>query len=98
MDLHDDQKWHMLLYVSGDTEKNRKSISLLRQICNEHLRGKSEIEVIDLMRNPQRACEDNIIATPFLLRKRPSPVRKIIGDLSDMEKVILGLEIEVSSI
>jgi circadian clock protein KaiB len=95
MDSNDNQKWHLRLYVSGDTEKNRSSISSLKQICNKHLKGKSEIEVIDLMQNPQMAFEDNIIVTPSLLRKLPLPVRKIIGDLSDTEKVILGLEISV---
>jgi len=95
MVMNSHQKWLLGLYVSGDTEKNRKSISTVRQICDAHLKGKYEIEIIDVMETPQKAFTDNIIATPSLLRKLPVPLRKIIGDLTDREKVLKGLEIGV---
>ncbi len=86
---------HLLrLYIAGQTPKSLAAISNLHSICEEHLAGRFTIEVIDLMENPQLAKGDEIIAIPTLVRKLPAPIRKIIGDLSDTEKTLVGLELK----
>lgn len=88
------KKEYMLrIYVAGETEKSRRAIQKLRDICEEHLKGQYEIEVIDLMKNPQLAAGDQIFAIPTVVRKLPPPVKKLIGDLSASEKVLVGLDI-----
>ena len=84
----------LVLYVAGQTPKSLSAISNLRRICEEHMPGRYEIEVIDLRQNPKLAREHNIIAIPTLVRELPVPVRKIIGDLSDEEKVLVNLRLE----
>lgn len=88
-----DDLWQLRLYVAGQTPKSLKAFANLKLICDEHLAGKYQIEIIDLMVNPQLAQGDQILAIPTLVRKLPEPVRKIIGDLSDTERVLVGLDL-----
>lgn len=85
--------WVLRLYVAGQTPKAITAFTNLKKICEEQLNGKYTIEVIDLMQNPQLAAEFQIVALPTLIRKLPVPVRKIIGDLSDTERVLIGLDL-----
>ncbi|HEX8950003.1 MAG TPA: circadian clock protein KaiB [Dissulfurispiraceae bacterium] len=85
--------YDLRLYVAGQTPKSLTAIANLRQICEEHLKGQYRIEVIDLLKNPQLAQGDQILAIPTLVRKLPEPIKKIIGDLSATEKVLIGLDI-----
>jgi len=82
-----------MLYVAGQTPKSLAAIANLQRICSEHLPGQYEIEVIDLKQNPKLAKEHAIVAIPTLVRELPVPLRKIIGDLSDQEKVLVSLKI-----
>jgi circadian clock protein KaiB len=86
-------KYQLRLYVAGQTPKSIKAFANLKKICEEHLKGKYSIEVIDLLVNPQLAKGDQIIALPTLVRKLPEPIRKIIGDLSNTQRVLVGLNI-----
>ncbi|HEX3556037.1 MAG TPA: circadian clock KaiB family protein [Thermoanaerobaculia bacterium] len=81
------------LYVAGQTPKSVTALSNLKKLCEEHLAGKYRIEVIDLLEHPQLARGDQILAIPTLVRRLPSPVRKIIGDLSNTERVLIGLDV-----
>lgn len=85
--------WVLRLYVAGQTPKAITAFTNLKKICEEQLDGKYTIEVIDLLKNPQLANEYQIVALPTLIRKLPVPVRKIIGDLSDTERVLIGLDL-----
>jgi len=85
--------WTLRLYVAGQTTKSITAFVNLKQICEEHLAGRYQIEVIDLLENPQLAQGDQILAIPTLVRKLPVPVRKIIGDLSNTERVLIGLDL-----
>jgi circadian clock protein KaiB len=85
--------WELRLYVAGTTPKSVTALRNIEQVCQEHLAGRYHIEVIDLTKNPQLAQTDQILAVPTLVRKRPSPVRKIIGTLSDTGKVLAGLDL-----
>jgi circadian clock protein KaiB len=85
--------WELRLYVAGQTPKSVKAFANLKRICEEHLAGQYRIEVIDLMKNPGLAQQDQILAIPTLVRKLPEPVRQIIGDLANTERVLMGLEI-----
>ncbi len=88
------EKWRLRLYVAGQTPKSITALANLKKICAEHLEGKYHIEVIDLLVNPQLAKGDQILAVPTLVRKLPEPVKKIIGDLSNTERVLVGLDIK----
>ena len=88
-----DDHWVLRLYVAGQTPKSVTAFSNLKKICEEQLQGKYTIEVIDLLKNPQLSRDDQILAIPTLVRKLPEPVRKIIGDLSNTERVIIGLDL-----
>ena len=81
------------LYVAGQTPKSMTAFANLKNICEEHLAGRYEIEVVDLLKNPALASGDQILAIPTLVRKLPEPVRKIIGDLSNTERVLIGLDL-----
>ncbi|OGW48090.1 MAG: circadian clock protein KaiB [Nitrospirae bacterium GWC2_57_9] len=81
------------LYIAGQTPKSLTAIANLKKICEEHLKGQYRIEVIDLLKNPQLAAGDQILAIPTLVRKLPEPIKKIIGDLSSEEKVLIGLDV-----
>jgi circadian clock protein KaiB len=86
-------QWVLRLYVAGQTPKALTAFINLKKICEEQLKGKYSIEIIDLLINPQLGGEDQILALPTLVRKLPVPVRKIIGDLSDTERVLVGLDL-----
>lgn len=88
------ERWELRLYVAGQTPRCVQAFSHLRQICDEHLEGRYSIEVIDLLKNPTLAAGDQIIAIPTLVRKLPKPMKKIIGDLSNTEKVLVGLNLK----
>jgi len=88
--------WNLRLYVAGQTPKSILAFSNLKNLCEEHLKGKYNIEVIDLIKNPQLAKGDQILAIPTLVRKLPIPIRKIIGDLSDTERVLVGLDLKAT--
>ena len=93
---HDDDpgRWNLRLYVAGQTPRSLSAFKNLKDICEEYLKGKYQIEVIDLMENPTLARGDQILAIPTLVRKLPQPIRKIIGDLSNTERVLVGLDIQ----
>lgn len=88
-----DEKWDLRLYIAGQTPKSVAAFSNLKRICEEHMPGRYRIEVIDLLENPRLAKEDQIVAIPTLVRKLPQPLRKIIGDLSDTERALVGLQL-----
>ncbi len=92
--MEKEKKWELRLYVAGKTEKSVKALANLKKYCEEHLKGEYKIEVIDLLLHPQLAEGDQILAIPTLVRKVPEPIRKIIGDLSNEEKVLVGLNIK----
>jgi len=85
--------YQLRLYVAGQTPKSLTAFANLKKLCEEHLAGQYEIEVIDLLKHPQLASGDQILAIPTLVRKLPSPIKKIIGDLSNTERVLVGLDI-----
>jgi len=85
--------WELRLYVAGQTPKSMTAFANLKKLCEEHLAGKYRIEVIDLVKNPQLARGDQIFAIPTLVRKLPEPLKKIIGDLSNTERVLVGLDL-----
>ncbi|HXU42977.1 MAG TPA: circadian clock KaiB family protein [Burkholderiales bacterium] len=85
--------WELRLYTAGQTPKSLTALANLQRICDEHLRGKYRIEVIDLMANPRLAKDHQIVAIPTLVRKLPEPLRRVIGDLSDTERALVGLEL-----
>ena len=89
----ENDKWVLRLYVAGQTPKAITAFANLKKICEEQLKGKYSIEVIDLLINPKLGSEYQILALPTLVRKLPVPVRKIIGDLSDTERVLVGLDL-----
>ena len=88
-----EKKWELRLYVAGKTPKSVTALTNLKKYCETHLKGQYRIEVIDLLIHPQLAEGDQIFAIPTLVRKVPEPIRKIIGDLSNEEKVLVGLDI-----
>lgn len=87
-------EWRLRLYVAGKTAKSVAALANLQRLCETHLAGRYEIEVIDLLVNPKLAAGDQILAVPTLVRKFPEPMRKIIGDLSDEERVLVGLDVK----
>lgn len=86
-------EWDLRLYVAGQTPKCAAAFANLKILCEEHLQGRYRIEVVDLLQNPQLARGDQIIAIPTLVRKLPTPIKKIIGDLSNTERVLVGLDL-----
>lgn len=87
-------RWNLRLYVAGQTPRSVTAFRNLKDICEEYLKGQYHIEVIDLMENPALARGDQILAVPTLVRKLPQPIRKIIGDLSNTDRVLVGLDIQ----
>jgi circadian clock protein KaiB len=85
--------WNLTLYVAGQTRKSLTALANLKRFCEEHLDGKYTIEVIDLLEHPQRAQTDQILAIPTLVRKLPAPIRKILGDLSNTDRVLVGFDL-----
>ncbi len=92
-DKTDPEAWRLRLYVAGQTPRSIEAFANLKKICEEHLKGQYVIEVVDLLENPKLAKGDQILAIPTLVRRLPEPLRKIIGDLSDTERVLVGLNI-----
>jgi circadian clock protein KaiB len=90
-------EWELRLYVAGQSRKSLTALTNLRKVCDEHLPGKYRIEVIDLVQNPQLAAGDQIVAIPTLVRKLPQPIRKIVGDLSNTERTLVGLDLRPGS-
>ena len=89
--------YDLRLYVAGQTPKSVAALANLKRFCEEHLAGQYKIEVVDLVENPKLARSDQILAIPTLVRRLPEPIRKIIGDLSNSERVLVGLEIHARS-
>ena len=87
------EKWNLRLYVAGDSPKSRAALSNLKNLCEKHLPGQYEIEVIDLVKNPALARDHQILAIPTLVRKLPEPMKRVIGDLSDADKALFSLDI-----
>ena len=87
------ETWQLRLYVAGQTPKSIRAFGNLKKLCEEHLADQYTIEIIDLLKNPRLARGDQIVAIPTLVRKLPEPMRKIIGDLSNTERVLVGLDI-----
>jgi circadian clock protein KaiB len=90
-----EETYLLRLYVAGQTPKSILAFRNLKQICEEHLHGRYEIEVIDLIENPQLAQGDQILAVPTLVRRLPEPIKKIIGDLSNTDRVLVGLDLQL---
>ncbi|HMR66231.1 MAG TPA: circadian clock protein KaiB [Anaerolineae bacterium] len=90
----DDEIWILKLYVAGQSPKSVTAFKNLKKICEEHLEGKYKIKIIDLLENPQLGKGDQILAIPTLIRQLPEPVKKIIGDLSNTERVLVGLDLQ----
>jgi len=89
--------WDLRLYVAGETPRSRTAIANLRKICDEHLNGECRVEVIDVRKNPALARGDQILALPTLVRRLPPPLKRIIGDLSNAERVLIGLDLRQPS-
>jgi circadian clock protein KaiB len=87
-------EFQLKLYVAGQTAKSMAALENLKRVCETHLQGRYEIEVIDLLVNPRLAAGDQILAVPTLVRKFPEPIRKIIGDLSNEDRVLVGLDVQ----
>ncbi len=90
----DVERWYLRLYVAGQTPKSLVALANLNRYCEENLQGRYEIEVIDLVEHPELAESDQILALPTLVRRLPPPIKKIIGDLSNKEKILIGLNIK----
>lgn len=88
-----EEKWELRLYTAGQTPKSVTAFANLKRLCEEHLKGRYSIEVIDLTRHPQLAAGDQIVAIPTLIRKLPEPLRRIVGDLRDTERTLVGLQL-----
>jgi len=89
----DAEKWDLRLYVAGQTPRSVAAFANLKRLCEEHLAGRYNIEVIDLIQHPQLAAGDQILAIPTLVRKLPQPIRKIVGDLRDTDRALVGLQL-----
>lgn len=87
------EKWYLRLYVAGETARAVAALANLKRICEEHLAGRYEIEVVDLIKTPRLAAGDQILAVPTLVRRLPPPVKKIIGDLANEARVLVGLDL-----
>jgi circadian clock protein KaiB len=90
-------KYMLKLYITGQTQRSERAILNLRRICEKEMKGQYELSIIDVLERPQLAEDEKILATPTLVRTLPPPLRRIIGDLSDTEKVLLGLDIQSAS-
>ena len=97
LDVHRAEIWRLRLYVAGQTPRSLAAFANLKQICETHLKGLYRIEVIDLVERPNLSKGDQILAIPTLVRRLPQPMRKIIGDLSDTENVLVGLDLNRTS-
>jgi len=89
-----EKSWALRLYVAGQTPKSVAALANLKRLCETHMAGRYKIEIIDLLKNPRLAAGDQILAVPTLVRKLPVPIKKIIGDLSNEERVLVGLDVQ----
>jgi circadian clock protein KaiB len=87
------EMWELRLYVTGQSPNSVRAIENLRLVCEEHNPGRYQIEVVDLLQNPRLAVQDQILAVPTVVRKLPAPIRKIVGDLSDLDRLLVGLQV-----
>jgi len=87
--------WNLRLYIAGNTSRSITALTNLQRICDEHLAGRYRVEVVDLLKSPQLAAGDQIIAVPTLVRRLPTPLKKIIGDLSNSQQVLVGLDLRL---
>ncbi|HEV3009318.1 MAG TPA: circadian clock KaiB family protein [Burkholderiales bacterium] len=87
------EKWNLRLYTAGQSPKSLAALANLKRVCEEHLAGRYSIEVVDLLKNPRLAKDDQIVAIPTLVRKLPEPLRRLVGDLSDTERTLVGLQL-----
>ena len=87
--------WELRLYVTGQSPNSIRAIENLRRTCEEHMPGRYRIEVVDLLENPKLAVNDQILAVPTVVRKLPVPIRKIVGDLSDTDRLLVGLQVRI---
>jgi circadian clock protein KaiB len=94
MDESSPDYWNLRLYVAGQSAKCIAAVRNLNRFCEEHLAGRYQIEVVDLLENPRLARDDQILAIPTLVRKLPEPLRKIVGDLSDSERMLVGFDLK----
>jgi circadian clock protein KaiB len=92
-----DEVWHLRLYIAGQTPRSLQAFANLKKLCDAYLAGRHEIEIIDLAERPSLAAEDDILAIPTLVRLLPTPFRKVIGDLSNTERVLIGLRLELGA-
>ena len=92
-----EQRYLLRLYVAGATPRSTRAIVNIKQICEEHLHGRYELEVIDVYQEPARAASEQIIAVPTLIKQLPFPLRKFIGDMSDTERILIGLDLQIRS-
>jgi circadian clock protein KaiB len=90
------EEWNLRLYVAGQTPKSLTAFANLKRLCEEHLAGRHRIEVIDLVKQPHLAQNDQIVALPTLVRKLPEPIKRVIGDLSNVERVMVGMDLNPS--
>jgi circadian clock protein KaiB len=88
------KRWTLRLYVAGQTPRSLTAFSNLKRLCEEHIAGRYQIEVVDLMKDPELAQRDQIMAIPTLVRKLPAPIKRVIGDLSNIERVMIGIDLE----
>lgn len=89
-------EWELRLYVTGTSPKCTRAVANLQRVCEEHLAGRYRIQIVDLLENPRLAADDQILAVPTLVRKLPEPIRKIVGDLSDTDRLLVGLQLRAS--
>ena len=94
--LDDAERWELRLYIAGQTPKSVTAIVNLKRLCEEYLAGRYQIEVIDLIQNPKLAAGDQIVAIPTLVRRLPEPLRRIVGDLSNTERTLVGLQLRLA--
>jgi circadian clock protein KaiB len=87
------EMWELRLYVTGQSPNSIRAIENLRRVCEEHNPGRYQVEVVDLLENPQLAVQDQILAVPTVVRKLPMPIKKIVGDLSDVDRLLVGLQV-----
>ena len=90
------EQWDLCLYVTDTTARGQRAIENLRRACEEHLAGRYTIEIVDVLKNPRRAAADQILAAPTVVRRLPAPIRKLVGDLSDSDRLLIGLELKGS--
>jgi circadian clock protein KaiB len=93
-DTQQTEKWNLRLYTAGQSPKSLAALANLKRVCEDHLAGRYQIEVIDLLKNPRLAKDDEIVAIPTLVRKLPEPLRRLVGDLSDTERTLVGLQLK----